>query len=611
MLPPPRHCRALAAALLLAHAALLLCSIRHNFVTIDEAGHVPAGLSHWQTGGFALYRVNPPLPRMLATLPVLLARPDTAYDLPDDLPGRRLEWEAGPPFADANAERYFDLVCLARLAGVAWSLLGGWIVYRWATELYGGWAGCLSLALWCFSPTVLAHAQLVTPDLPATVAGLTATYVFWRYLRGPSWPLAWFAGLLLGLAQLTKCTLLLLYGIWPLLALLSWRAPDRPTRSRQARLGQAALIVALSVVVLNLGYGLQGTGTPLGDFQFVSRLSSGKPREARQIANDEPGNRFRGGWAGRFPAPVPADYLLGIDVQRRDFEGDWPFYLRGQWREGGSWYFYLYALAVKVPLGAWALVLFGAALALLGHPASAGWREEIFLWVPPLAILTFVSSQTGLNYFRYALPLFPFVLVSTGKLAFFFRTGRWRMATLLALLLAGSAGSTLRAFPHTLAYFNELAGGPSNGHAHLVDSNLDWGQDLLALKSWLDEHPEARPLGLAYFNHVDPRVLGISFSLPPLGPVRGAVDDRTQEQLGPHPGYYAVSVHFVQRGAFTAPDGKGDWRVVPLGGYDYFQAFTPVARAGLTLWVYRITLEEANAVRMRMGLAPLLQTRKP
>jgi hypothetical protein len=63
--------------------------------------------------------------------------------------------------------------------------------------------------------------------------------------------------------------------------------------------------------------------------------------------------------------------------------------------------------------------------------------------------------------------------------------------------LLWSIASSLGVYPHSLSYFNELVGGPANGHAHLLDSNIDWGQDLLLLKEWLDAHPEASPLGLA------------------------------------------------------------------------------------------------------------------
>jgi hypothetical protein len=138
---------------------------------------------------------------------------------------------------------------------------------------------------------------LVTPDIPATVAGLVSTYAFWRYLRAGTWSLAVAAGVLLGIAQLTKFTLLILYGVWPVLAAV--HVLDRSNAAFRAvpvrtRLLQGGAIVLLSVWVINLGYGFEGSFIPLGEYEFVSRSFSGK---------GEVGNRFRETWLGQYAFP--------------------------------------------------------------------------------------------------------------------------------------------------------------------------------------------------------------------------------------------------------------------------------------------------------------------
>src|SRR5947209_5572949 len=122
----------LVVTLLVLHAGLVLGSAWLNFVTVDEVGFIPSGPSHWHTGPFLMYRVNPPLPRLLATAAVALADPVVDYRGMDDRPGVRCEWQLGPEFALANAPRYRWLVFLARLAGAGWSVLGACLVYRWA-----------------------------------------------------------------------------------------------------------------------------------------------------------------------------------------------------------------------------------------------------------------------------------------------------------------------------------------------------------------------------------------------------------------------------------------------------------------------------------------------
>src|SRR5258708_33014813 len=124
----------------------------------------------------------------------------------------------------------------------------------------------------------------------------------------------------------------------------------------------------------------------------------------------------------------------------------------------------------------------------------------------------------------------------------------------------GGAGS-VAIHPHSLSYFNEAAGGPKNGHFPLIDRNIDWGQDLTYLKQWIQDHPEAGPIQLAYFNNVDARVLGIEYTLPPTGPDGLFPDDESYTTgIGPHPGYFAVSVNFLRGIPFTIGDGKGGLR---------------------------------------------------
>jgi hypothetical protein len=133
----------------------------------------------------------------------------------------------------------------------------------------------------------------------------------------------------------------------------------------------------------------------------------------------EVGNRFRDCWWGVLPVPLPADYVSGIDLQRHDFEGHMPpSFLAGEWRQGGWWYYCLFGLAVKVPLGAWALVLWSLVLFLLRRPPGTPFLDELTLWLPAAAILALVSSQTGFNqHLRYVLPLAPFAFIAAAKLA--------------------------------------------------------------------------------------------------------------------------------------------------------------------------------------------------
>ena len=365
--------RLLAAALLLAHAGLLAYGTAVHSPVIDEVGHMAAGLSHWQLGKFDLYHVNPPLVRMVAA--VAGAVGGTEIRLVDIFrrAGARSEFAIGQNFITANGERSFWLFTWARWACIPFSLLGGYVCFRWARELYGDWSGLLALTLWCFGPYILANGQMITPDMGATALGVTAAYAFWRWLKRPGGEAVLAAGLVLGLTLLTKTTWIILFGLWPVLW-LAWRLPDwRVTTGRTwlAQGLQLGAIFGLAVCVLNAGYLFQGSMRRLGDFAFVSDSLGGRSRPGVTIGS----NRFTGSWLGSVPVPVPKDYLLGVDVQKRDFESHYNSYLRGEWRKPGWWYYYLYAMASKVPLGVWLLALLAVFLCLTRRGYAAPWRR--------------------------------------------------------------------------------------------------------------------------------------------------------------------------------------------------------------------------------------------
>jgi len=200
------HLKWAVVLLLFIHASLLAWGATKHSPNLNEPAHLVAGVSHWEFGRFELYRVNPPLVRMVAALPVLLS--DAKYDWTGfyESTGARPVFGMGRQFIEINGEKSIWYFTIARWACIPFSLLGGFICYLWAKDLYGPIAGLFSLTLWCFSPNMLAHGQFFTPDCGATALGITAAYCFWKWLCQPEWKLAIIAGVVLGLAELTKTT---------------------------------------------------------------------------------------------------------------------------------------------------------------------------------------------------------------------------------------------------------------------------------------------------------------------------------------------------------------------------------------------------------------------
>lgn len=558
--------RLVVAALLGLQAVLLIRSAQIHSVAIDESAHIATGVHNWRTGDYSLYPVNPPVSRLVQTLPLLT--PDVRSSVPGRLswrrPGDRIEGIAAKEFAANNADRYPDLVVRARWCGPLWSALGGWLIFLWASKLYGPRAGLLGVVLWVFEPYLLGHGALATPDVPATAAGLLAGYAFWSYAQKPSWPGALLAGVALGLAVATKFTLLVLIPFWPLAVVVSrGQGTNAPRRSKSALHLAIGLIVPL--VLVNVVYECNGTGTPLGQVPLVSH-HLGVPVDSAPPPNDRPPNRFHGTMAGLLPLPLPVDLVQGFDLQRRDFEHmGRPSYLRGEWKATGWPHYYLYAWAVKLPIGTLTLILLGLALSVAAFRRE--WRNQVLVLAPGLAILVVVSSQSGFSHHsRYTLPALPFFLVAAARAGACVRPDSWRRGALVVGCAGATAVSSLAVYPHSLSYFNELAGGPANGGRHLLDSNLDWGQDLALFRRWMDDHPEAAGLRYEVFSFIDPKYYGVPAGDPP-------PDE-------PQPGWYAVSVNAVH--------GMRLYRNRP-DQYTYFRRFQPIDRIGYTILIFHLT----------------------
>jgi 4-amino-4-deoxy-L-arabinose transferase-like glycosyltransferase len=417
-----------AAALLACFAVLALRHVDGQDVTYDEGFAFGAGRAILRQGSWdGVILPHPPLSYYVSSLPLFF-----------------IEGEAS-----ARDPRQLLLCRLATLFAFGLPLL--LTVRAWAERLYSPGAGLLALALAAFSPTLLAHAPLVTPDVPLAATGLLTLYLYWR--AGPDgrvWP--W--GVALGLTLLTKVTGVLFVAALAVLELA--RARERGLARASRRLLAAA---ALAWLVLNLGYGFAGLFDAEGKAALLAKVPP------------VPGLRPAAHAAAPF---FPLPYLRCVARQAHTGTEGWPVYLLGEVRMGGWWYYYLVALAVKETLPS-LLLLAGALLSLAWLRPSA--RDEPVLLVPALLFFAFFSMggiQIGI---RYVLPALPLLFVFAARVVRLRWAARPAFQPALVALLAGHAVLSVRGGPDYLAYFNELAGGPAGGWRYLGDSNLDWGQN--------------------------------------------------------------------------------------------------------------------------------------
>ncbi|MGD2113646.1 MAG: glycosyltransferase family 39 protein, partial [Acidobacteriota bacterium] len=527
-----------AVLLLLLHGALAISSLAVKSVTNDELSHLPAGLAAVATGEIRLNPQHPPLVKLLAGLSASTA--DPALPLDGSAYERADQWTFGRAVLFGAGNDHRTLLFRGRLPVVALSLLGGLGVFLWSRERFGDGGGLLSLTLFAFSPTVLAHGRLVTMDAAVAAGAVWTLYLWWRSTRAPTSDStgtgrtprgrAIACGAALGLTLGAKFSGLLLLPAMALVqgaALVSGSARDRA--SDRARLRLRGLlreavppwlwVLPVAVVVVELLYLLP---------------------------------------------PDPLRYLRDLGTIYSANDPDAPYYLHGRFRQGGFPHYFAVALAVKTSLAGLAAMAGGLLAAGAGAPSrfpsesAVGpgstaanrprWRDDLYLWLP--ALLWFgVHSAFALDLgVRYLSPVYPLLFVLAGGIvpalgraagATPAASRRVRLAALaLPFALGLSQVSTaLAAHPDYLPFFNRLAGGTPGGIHWLGDSNLDWGQDLARLAPWLQAQGIERPR-LLYFGAGVPAAYGVER--------RPMVASDWWE--APRPGVYVISAQYLIRG---------------------------------------------------------------
>jgi len=477
--------------ILAAFAALTFNSFRQESVTVDEFAHLPVGFSFLKTRDFRLDPYSPPFLRMFAALPLIWS--DVKF--PEKVGWNTSDhWGGAIGFMYENMDSYHSIFLRGRVMILLLGMMLVALTWWWARSLYGSKSGIFAAALSAFCPNIMAHSGLVTTDIGASLTIIAAIYGFWAFCRKPNLGRGISLGLLLGIALLCKFTslvlILLMAGLgmayfWGRSRGLNWKAIGR----------NIAVALTVSWLLVNSGYLWKGFGTRISGYQFSSRMFSNLSKILPE-------------WT---PIPLAYDYVGGFDLQSAQNEGGHLCYLLGEFSGKGWKYYFLVALAVKMTIASLILILAGIySLTFSGKL----WRDELFLLVPAVTVIGTLSLMVHLDLgFRYILPAIPFLYIFASRLVSPLLNPKSWMQSAIWLLLLGHIISNLLIYPDYLAYFNLASGGPKNGRKILIDSNLDWGQDLISLKKYMDRNG-LEHLCLAYFGRVDPRVYGIDYELP-------------------------------------------------------------------------------------------------
>jgi Dolichyl-phosphate-mannose-protein mannosyltransferase len=579
-------------ALLGGWAVLATVCIGENAVVIDEYAHVPAGLSHWQLGRFGLYHENPPLVRMLASFPAWVSGAKVDYSRAYE--GYRSEWAVGMDFINAKGSEYQRLIARCRIVVLVLAASCGLLIFWWAAQHYGEAVALICTSLWFLDPTVMTNSTMATTDIGTTTFALLATFLFSRYLRRPINRNGVAAGIGLGLALGCKFSNLALIPSWLLLAVLASKSPIEgeggpdDSGSSPGFWGRFILILGIGILILNCIYGFEGTSRPLGTFHFRSQLLSGIASDGHE--NPASGNRFSQMILGSLPVPLPYHYLLGFDSQKWDEEQGFVHMDHGRLVHRGTWTSPLATLFYKTPIGTISLVVFSM-LYWLARSRRVKITEAIFA-VPAITFLSVIASQTGLNWaVRYSLPALPFLILATGRSIKSALETRFGKPVIIALV-AWNCYEFWSIHPLYHSYGNEFIGGAEGAGQHFIGSNFDWGQDLLRLKRWSDEHTECQPLNVTYYGALNPAVLAFRGVGVPLSFLPSATSpDNPGPPVHREPFYWAVSSALLNGLAARVVDETENTSTYIIDN-TRLKKENALARIGHSIYIFRIAENE-------------------
>ncbi|MBI4707936.1 MAG: glycosyltransferase family 39 protein [Candidatus Omnitrophica bacterium] len=539
----------LAFFLLVIFALLAFTSIwpDRKSPTCDElAHHIPTGYILLTKHDYKMDTSHPPLSRYIVALPLKVFM---HLSVPND----SKEWrradrsEFGKDFFYKYNNQPQRIIFYSRLAIILVGLFCGLILFYWTKRAYSPETALFALFFYSFCPNILANTALATTDMVATCFILLSAACFWFYLRNNSLRNIIFAGISLGLAQLSKYTSVLLYPIFILVFLFGFKEFDK--NKRKVIFWQILSIFAISIIVLWAGYGF--------DFEPILKNAM-RQNEKLAIIQNIVLKLFPTASTGllqRFDyfllnVPVPlGTHILGVlGILRHGYEGHGTFFL-GKWSAQGNPLYFFVAFLIKTPIPA---IVFLFAGIIVCFKEKIKLAEKIILTT--ILVLFTAASMNKLQLgLRYILPIYPFCFILAARSIILWKKVFFRL--FMVILMFWYILANFFSWPNYLSYFNEFIDGPKNGYKYLRDSNIDWGQDLPELAKYIKDH-KIKEIKLIYFGTADPSSYGIRYA-----------NFEPQDYLFPRKAVYAISVHKLESATWAS-------------------SLTPTARIGYSIYVY-------------------------
>ena len=474
--------------LLLLFVAQCVWFMKTQSLSNDEPLHIVAGTEAWRLNRFERWNDHPPLVFLLSTLPELLVHGHISIG--EDV-----------KYADAISPSPEVVAWAGRPVIVLMGVLLGVLLWITARRLFSEGAANFALALFAFSPSLIANFSISCNDGATALItfAVAMQVVYWR--RTQSWGRAIALGLLLGAMLATKFSLPVMFVLaLALVLILKPSAVEWNPRNWNWRQAFAMVVIAFFFVWGTYFFHWTKVEVKNG-FVTVTSPNRTKP------ATGDTHRHFN------LTVYIPAgEYIEGMGRVANHLNLGHPTYFMGQISHDKGWKMYFpTVIALKWPPVILALFLVAVVLGLMRKikfPSDL----LIFSLFPALYFFIAIFSKVDLGE-RHILLVYPFALLFVASVWHYARKKRAILMLLTALALVNVV-DTLRYAPGYLSYFTPFVN-PATSWKLLSDSNLDWGQGLLALRDYQAKHPN-ETLHVAYFGTMDPKLYGIRYT--PLEP---------------------------------------------------------------------------------------------
>ncbi|MFA6391432.1 MAG: glycosyltransferase family 39 protein [Patescibacteria group bacterium] len=531
--------------------------------TIDEGSHLASGYSYITTGNFKLNPEHPPLIKEISAIPLLFLPIEAPLNHPSW--EEQNQWEFGRQFLYNNTADADLILLLGRIPTMLLSLLLGVLIYKWATRIWGRNTGLIALILYVFEPNILAHSRYVTTDLGATLLFFLTIYCLDRYFISFSRKSLFLFVFVFAVAQFVKFSAIILYIFFIIFTILK-TIHKKTSQFTFSHFSKIILLLLLMTFILgSFVYGFSRT-IPFTDpdvqYFYNNKISA---EELAELQNNDPliaklrsladPSTKTGSMLYRIAenTAVPGYYYIKglFTLFSHNYWGHMS-YLNGNFSNVGFWNYFPVTFLIKTPLAMIIILSLGIYLFFFRHykkntiskikndlinliPSKnikhkLHFRELLaniakfyrnipftywlLILTPILYFLWSMTSKINIGH-RHVLIIYPFLILLSARVITYLFQNRNRYIKILSfILLSWYIVSTILIYPNFLAYFNESIGGPKNGSKYVTDSNIDWGQDVIKLKRYLDAN-NINEYYFTYFGSLWTSYYGIPFQPVP------------------------------------------------------------------------------------------------